>query len=248
MKTIGILQLVFALCLSCSVFSPGIEVTIVFPPIPAAWAGKFQSFDYTIEYPNENGGIEKVFYSTDSREIRIRIAKMGYVPILCTPIANGIELYPCGSVFPFGEINTTNGTTTCHLSWELGFVSEILSTLIERGYDINALNVPRLITEIETKAEGDPWKLDKTKLMEGLVSGEFSVYDIDSLQCGYIEISPVSGIWLSVNPFQSPVTAREDGTIAIENLTYGFHRFVGAQDTEILDIFIDEKEAFWIVK
>ncbi len=247
MKTIAIAFIsVFAwMTASCAYFSAETSVNIALPEIPAKMKARLGEPYYVIEYPDDRCGIRKAYAGAGAGSVSVTVPKTGIVPVLCTPCTERVSLFPGGCVISPETADTEQGGYA--FSWELGFAADVLLSLVERGFDISAINARKLVDEIDSRAQGDPWALDRAKLMNGLVSGDFTVYCIDPLDVKTVVLSTLSGRWLPVNPLKQAVSANDDGTLQLENLTIGFHRFLNANNSGILDVSVKENETLWLL-
>jgi hypothetical protein len=230
----------------CAFFSSSIEIEVALPELPEPWKEAFPEILFSIEFPGIDGTIEHISVEPGARSKTISIEKKINTPIVAVPSSGGKSLYPCGGIFMGTSVSTDFGSCKLSLTWEDGFAASILLSLLKEGYNIQIINTERLLSEIEGRSGGDPWSLDKKKIAEELASGEFTIYDIDSLPSVSIRLSPLTGTWISENPFSPPLSADQDNVLSIEKIAYGFHRYFNAETSRQIDIMASENEVRWI--
>ena len=198
-----------------------------------------------LTYLNEAGSLEEQDADYTATEIYIGVRKGFAMPILAEPVlqpsAAGTRLPPAGAIAPV-DLNYDNCLV---LSWERGFVCDILMQLAEIGIGIDSINIERLSHEIELRSDGDPFKIDRTRILESLSSGDFRVTDIRSLPESEVTINPGAGDWFSESPF-SPLYRTDGVAPTTLNLTHGFHQLFSLSMDVRYDIQVSEKEVVYL--
>ncbi len=211
----------------CEIFTNFRTVTISFPKEPPPWFPDDNKLTGEIFYPGVSGSIESTVIKWKG-SFTIEIEKGSSVPMACYPSG---YLKPAGAVLSKDLIPGKN----LQLTWEDGFLAEILLDLLKKRIPIEHLNINRLAEEIHTESEGDPWSIDRKLLMDAIIYNSLSVYKIRSGELQDITI-PTIGEWISDNPFYPHIFSNTEGKILIEGIYPGLHRFQNPETKQQLDI------------
>ena len=155
--------------------------------------------------------------------LSVRLPKYAVVPVVAVPECKDkhIALKPSGGVFPLH----VDGIRTLQLSWENGFLSELLLSCISLGSQLQSINVGRLSREIYAKSEGNPWRIDSEPIKEGIAFGTLSLNRITFLSTFDIPIVAPPGNWYWANPLEKVVQEWSDGVLYLRDVPTGSHCF-----------------------
>jgi hypothetical protein len=117
----------------------------------------------------------------------------------------------------------------------------ILLELASQGIALDNINTERLYNEIKARSRGDPFNLDKVKILESLVSGRFRVTDIKPLPSRSVTLIPGAGTWITESPF-SPLYKTLEGEILNLPLSHGYHHLIHRSTPTRYDIQVTESE------
>lgn len=79
----------------------------------------------------------------------------------------------------------------------------------------------------------DPWALDLGAIVEKLINGNFSAYDIDPLPARDVDLSPGAGEWFLESPFASSCRILERQSLSFHPLSAGMHALFSTQGGRI---------------
>jgi len=213
----------------CELFSNYRTVTVTLPSKAPPWFSNNNNQTGKVFYPGISGSIENTNIEWSS-SFSIEIEKGSSIPIVCFPSG---YLKPAGAVL----LEDIFPGKTIQLDWSEGFLAELLVELMKKGISTEHLNINRLAKEIQTECEGDPWSIDQELLMDAIIYNSLSVYKIKSGELLEITI-PITGEWISDNPFYPHIFSNSEGEILIDGIYPGLHRFKNPETKEQLDILV----------
>ena len=222
----------------CELFTNYRTITVSLPKAPPPWFQNSNNQTGLVLYPGLSGSIESTVIEWKG-SFTIEIEKGSSVPIAC---------YPSGYLKPAGVVLIKDifPGKDLQLSWSEGFLANLLIELRKKGIIIEHLNIDRLYEEIQTECEGDPWSIDKELLMDAIIYNSLSVYKIKSGELQNITI-PITGEWISDNPFYPHIFSNTEGEIHIEEIHTGLHRFQNTETRQQLDIIVRDDGYEYIV-
>ena len=227
---------------SCCCFSGTTEVTLSLPQLPSAWKQNLGEPEVVYVFPSvseEDGDFKIVTLPQWHTPLNIRVPKENNLPVLAYPQYQGVKMKPAGGIVP----NDVTEEKYVLLSWEHGFIAELLKRLYYTSHSAAVINIDRLTKEIGEKSE-DPWAVDMDRIAESLQFACFSANAVDVKETGSFSIDAAPGKWISSNPFMYPCTADKNGLLSLDALYPGFHRFFKAYGRERIDLFIDDTEYY----
>jgi len=224
------LLLLLTLLLSgCELFTNYRTITVSLPSKAPPWFSNNNKQTGKVFYPGISGSIE----STDiewNGSFSIEIEKGSSIPIVC---------YPSGYLKPAGAVLIEDifPGETIQLEWSEGFLAELLIELLKKGITTEHLNIEKLSEEIQTECTGDPWIINRELLMDAIIYNSLSAYKIKSGITRDI-ILPISGAWISDNPFYPHVVSTIQGELILKEIYPGVHRFKNQNTNEQFDILV----------
>ena len=222
--------LLFTLLLSgCELFTNYRTVTVSLPSKTPPWFGDSNAQTGEVFYPGISGSIESNVIEWNS-SFSIEIEKGSSIPITCFPSG---YLKPAGAVI----IEDIYPGKNIQLLWTEGFLANLLIELIKKGINTEHLNITRLNEDIQTVCKGDPWSINKDLLEDAIIYNSLSVYKIKLGKLQEITI-PITGKWISDNPFYPHIFSNSEGEILIEGIYPGLHRFQNPETKQKMDIHV----------
>ena len=225
-----------ALGVSCALFTPETEVTVVLPTPPAHWAPAFPDLEFRIVYCDAAGGEHAAVVSCGAAA-RIRCSRRGNSPVLAYPVSRadvGGLLRPAGALHPLNG----NGAEL-PLTWENGPPAVVMSLLRSLGRDTSLFNAGRL--EEYMAREQDPWDLDLAGIARKIADGTFCAYDVDPLLLRDVTAATGAGEWFFESPFSTTVQADKSGSIAIPSIALGMHGLFSTTGRALL-LYVGQRE------
>lgn len=213
----------------CELFTDYQTITVSFPGEPPPWS--LEKNTGKVVFPEVSGSIENALIEWN-KDFTIDIEKGSSVPIAC---------YPQGYLKPAGAVISQDlrPGQCLKLKWEYGFIAELLLDLLKKDIPIEHLNIGRLMEEILSKSNGDPWSINKKLLMDAIIYNALSVYKIKTGNRSNITI-PIDGTWISDNPFFPFKVSTPQGELILEGVYPGLHRFQNLETKKQLDILVEE--------
>jgi len=204
-------------------------ITVSLPQEAPPWFKDSNEPTGKVFYPGVSGTIESKTVEWKDN-FTILIEKGSFIPI---------ALYPSGYLKPAGAILLEDQFPgqKIKLKWSDGFLADLLLDLIKKEIPIEHLNTERLIAEIQTKSNGDPWSIDRDLLLDAIIYNSLSVYKIKSGIRRDI-IIPIEGSWISDNPFYPLIVSNLQGELLLEEIYPGLHRFKNQNTNEQFDILV----------
>lgn len=229
------------------------QLEVVLPPSPDAWK-PFGKLSYLLVLPPEAAGGEARTLQWDAGgpPPRLSLAKRCNLPLLAYPLLAGRSdlLKPAGALYPI----SLDERGRLRFSFRDGFLAGLLFPLSGETDLLASINASRLGEEIWERSQGDPWIIDRERILKTLAYGTMRSDRITPLPAYDLTIRPVTGGWISADPFRAPVEA-EDGAaaLALGSLPLGVHHLLragpaasGGAAPECLDIEVSGTGWLWM--
>ena len=210
---------------SCSMVSVADSVGLQEPP--DGWVAADSDFPerWNIRWLGTSGREHSCSVNaSDLHRINLDLPRERAVVVLAEPISafplSGFVCTPAGVVLSPGSPRPSR----LMLSWENGFAASILLNLVREGVAPEAFNLTRFIDLCVERSGGNPWKLDRRRLIGDMLSGQLRVYSFSRLAELEIELElPISGLWYSDYPLELPIDVVSGYWSGL--LGTGLHRF-----------------------
>ncbi len=232
---------VFLLTACALPWTPSEEITIVFPELPAC-AAVFGPPEYRISWFGEEGRLEERRTGAGAAGLRLDLPARSSLPVLAVPLfgGKGDLVLPAGGLYP----HDVEPGGFLHLTWENGFAAGILVQAEERGFPVDAFNAERFFREIRARGGGNPWMLNRARILETLTGLSFRADRIVKAKIHPLRIPGLGGEWFSWNPLLEPYAFGGEGDADFGCFPAGFHRFFRSGRTgSRLDVDIGEDGA-----
>ena len=227
------------LSFSCGFLNELNEGLILVLPDPPARFAAFGPHRFLLTC-RDGGGNEKSWETkVGEKEIRLELRPRPSFPFLAEPLFGGRKglLLPAGGLYPQG----VDVEGKLRLSWEDGFAAEILLLAEARGFPLAVFNAERFFREARERGAGNPWRLDRKKILETLAALSFRADRMSPAKAYSVQVPGLEGDWFSWNPLLEPFSRGEDGEVVFGAFPPGFHRFFRSGGiTERLDVQIEE--------
>lgn len=206
------------------------DLEVRLPTPPPAWE-PLGALAFSIVVPGRQSGEPPPSLRVDAGapSIRLTIEKEFNLPILAYPLLEGRSdlLKPAGAVFPF----SLDEHGRLELSYREGFLAELLFPLYGKNDLITAVNVARLSEAIWERSSGDPWSLDRRKILVTLAYGSMRSDRISLLPAFDLSIRARPGVWVAGDPFRaSLVVGPEHPRLDLDRMPTDVHRFFRVGD------------------
>ena len=232
----------FFLLLACS-YGRETEVRLILPELPDLRLSREGELSFVVQYPGWDGLVETVELEPGTKTLTVSLPRMINTPVLAYPVLGWEEgdLLPCGALFPLDF----NGNQELQLSWEQGFQADLFMTLLDQGVPLEHFNAPRLCSEIQNRCWGNPWSIDKERLITVLRFGTFRSNYILQLPEYVVDVDFDKGVYFRSNLLLPGFVCTRGQRKTLEGLTQGYHHFLNIVKKETTTVYITEEE--WIV-
>jgi len=141
---------------------------------------------------------------------------------------------PAGLVIPAED----RGPTSYRTAWIDGFASQILLDSARRGLDPSALNLRRFADTAKDRGSVNPWRLDRRRLLDDLVSGDLWIYSFRLRPSHAVHLDLPEGDWQGEF---LPAPGMVVGSGGWEGeMGEGLQRFVRLSDAAVASVSVDE--------
>jgi len=237
LTVVPVVALLFVQLSSCEYLRAIRDLTVELPRLPEPWKQCLHPDAFRVSFLDLSGSVCTRTIEGRQKLLEIETQKGFVIPVVAEPLVNGLRLPPSGGLYPIDS--GSDGRLI--LKWESGFAAAVLLELASRGIAQDFINTERLCNEIKARSRGDPFNLDKVKILESLTSGSFRVTDIKPLPASFVTLIPGAGPWITESPF-SPLYDTQEGEILDLSLSYGYHHLINQSNRTYYDIHVSENE------
>ena len=210
---------------ACQLFQSTETLTISMPgKIPEIlqntdfyWLLKYRSFEGSL-YTEQLGSEVKFISVTVEKGISAPLSLWAIVEVYDS---QSLEVYPAGFIYCIND----NPTAESSFQWDWGFEAQIL---LDMSFYINLerINITRLLSTIkDTAEEKNHWIIDRESLLENIVSGDFSLYDIRKKRLRNLELYLPEGYWYNVNSLGHNLFSISESVPVYADVYEGFSSF-----------------------
>ena len=155
--------------------------------------------------------------------------------VLAYPVGSWGELKPAGFIV-HGNLKAHN-----YLAWDNGFAAECTSLSLASGYGSENFNFSMFQQKLIEKSEGNPWILERDKVVYALSYGIFNMNYIKKAESHSLSLPlPGTGTWYSGTPGCIQQFEQAGGYINNLVITEGENVFVNPATGEGITIFADQ--------
>ena len=216
---------------ACSMFiSKSAEVTFHIPPMPE----EMQQLEVT--------GWKVVVTSVDDHEeftahgdsFKASVPVSGITAVLAYPVGNWGTLKPAGFIV-HGNLSAHN-----YMTWDEGFAAECTAFSLAAGAGSENFNFTLFQEKLMEKSEGNPWCLNRDRIIYALSYGIFNMNYIKKAESHTLSLPlPGTGTWYSCTPGCIQQFEQSGGYINNLVITEGENIFINPKTGEGITIYAD---------
>ncbi len=226
----------------CDFFDNSVEVELALPGLPGSWENRWGNLPFIIRYYDPGYGIREKKTAPGQRFSTIRLSRITNNPVTAVPLLEkgngGVFLKSAGCFFP----HDIGNSGVMRLEWEKGFAAEILMDLNREAWlSLESLNLERFLCEIKKKSKGDPWSLNRRRIVEYLLKNKFRADRIKKMATHSLTINADEGIWFSDNPFFPSSESGAAKRLKIDGIYPGKHVFFLSGGSQLINLYITER-------
>ena len=210
---VAVLAIAAAALAGCSPWPEQRQVQL--PQLPPAW----RHFNVVLQLTlvdGRDGSERRLATAAPGARLALPVGRHRATVILAEPLVVGRasttgrtpgerattrRLRPAGAVVPVGGAPSQ----TIEVTWERGLLAGVVRDLWRGGTNPWLLNLERLDHEITTRAQGDPWWLNRAALLAALQADAMGRSALKPHARRNIELSLPAGRWVWWNPFAAPL-------------------------------------------
>ena len=215
----------------CSLLTELDDLHVSFPEYPSAWRIRWLSDIYMVE--------ETIVSDADG--LMISVARE--IPLVAaawpvdTKPANSWNPRPAGYIAGLQMPRPSSIRT----NWVDGFGALFLLELAAEGMDLREFNTGRFVQALQEVSQGgNPWNIDKRKLVSDIAADEFWVYSIKLLETVDITLPLAPGTWQADYLESLPLIVGQNGIDAA--LVEGMHSFLRIEDKKVAQVWVSAKD------
>ena len=223
------------LCLllgACSFFdSKSAEVTFHIPELPAEMQ-QLEVTGYRVVVTTMDKHKE---FTAKGKSFKASVPVSGITAVTAYPKGAWGELKPAGFIV-HGNLKSHN-----YMTWDVGFAAECTGLSLTSGYGSENFNFTLFQQKLMEKSEGNPWTLNRDKVIYALSYGIFNMNYIKKSESHTLSI-PVPGpdcTWYAGTPGCIKEYEQRDGCIQNLDITEGENVFVNPGTGEGISIYAD---------
>ncbi len=174
-------------------------------------------------------------FSVQDDTFKVSVPVSGITAVTAYPKGGWGELKPAGFIV-HGNLKANN-----QLTWNAGFGAECTGFAIRSGYDSANFNFTLFQKKLMEKSEGNPWVLNRDKVIYALSYGIFNANYIQKAD-SHILTLPFPGqdrIWYTGTPGCIKAYKQQDGYIMNLDITEGENVFIQPETGKGITIYAD---------
>lgn len=201
-----------AILFGCDLWGASVSVVCTLPRTPLHWAEAWGEPSYTLRVITAPGASEEHEVPVGVGQIALELPKEVLALVVARPrwdsgpgLAPGESMHPAGSVWPHAAARSDTTSTRLALTYEMGFVAEVMGSAILLSRVAATFNVTRLIAEVAARAGPDPWQVDARRLIAAISGGRMRADYIRPQPTVPCTVDLPPGSWYAPSPFHEPV-------------------------------------------
>lgn len=212
------------------------RVLVTFPSFPPQWEGYPEKPGYILTCPASENGEMELYLPPYTENVTIYLGKGNNTPVLLTPFFDdgGLMFRPAGALYPLHC--TESGVLP--LSWEDGFLADLIFSLHTEDVPVEHINCVRMSEVIGEAGNGDPWSLDKGRIIQALRFNSFRQDYVSPLEIRSLDIELSEECYLWNDPFLSSFQTEAAGVYTFDSLYEGEHILFPMSGSEPVRIVI----------
>lgn len=228
-KSVAILLCLFLA--SCSMFdSRNAEVTFHIPDLPEEMR-LLEVAGYRMVVTSVDKHKE---FTAKGKSFKASVPVSGITAVLAYPVGTWGELKPAGFIV-HGNLKAHN----C-LTWDDGFAAECTGLALASGYGSENFNFTLFQQKLIEKSDGNPWILNRDKIIYALSYGIFNMNYIKKSESHTLSLPlPGTGTWYSGTPGCIQQFEQSGGYINNLVITEGENVFINPATGEGITIYAD---------
>ncbi len=228
-------KIFFAFCIllaACSMFdNKSAEVTFHIPELPE----QMQQLEVTGWRVVVTSLDKKKEFTTRKHEFKASVPVSGITAVLAYPKGTWGELKPAGFIV-HGNLKAHN-----YMTWDDGFGAECTAFSLATGAGLESFNFTLFQQKLMEKSEGNPWILNRDKIIYALSYGIFNMNYIKKAESHVLSLPlPGTGTWYSSTPGCIQQFEQCNGYINDLVITEGENVFVNPVTGEGITIYADQ--------
>ena len=217
---------------SCNLFdSKSAEVTFHIPDMPAEMQ-QLEVTGYRVVVTSVDKHKE---FTAKGKSFKASVPVSGITAVIAYPKGTWGELKPAGFIV-HGNLKSHN-----YMTWDDGFAAECTGLSLASGYGSENFNFTLFQEKLVEKSEGNPWILNRDKVVYALSYGIFNMNYIKKSESHTLSI-PVPGpdcTWYAGTSGCIKKYEQRDGYIQNLDITEGENVFVNPETGEEITIYAD---------
>ena len=221
----------YILLASCSMFdSKSTEVTFHIPPMTE----EMQQLEVTSWRVVVTSVDNRKEFSTHDDTFKASVPVSGITAVLAYPKGTWGELKPAGFIV-HGNLKAHN-----YMTWDDGFGAECTAFSLATGAGSESFNFTLFQQKLMEKSEGNPWILNRDKIIYALSYGIFNMNYIKKAESHVLSLPlPGTGTWYSSTPGCIQQFEQYNGYINDLVITEGENVFINPITGEGITIYAD---------
>ena len=216
---------------ACSMFdNKSAEVTFHIPELPE----QMQQLEVTGWRVSVTSVDNRKEFTTRKHEFKASVPVSGITAVTAYPVGGWGTLKPAGFIV-HGNLKAHN-----YMTWDYGFAAECTAYSLTAGAGSENFNFTLFQEKLMEKSEGNPWCLNRDRVIYTLSYGIFNMNYIKKAESHTLSLPlPGTGTWYSGTPGCIKQFVQHDGYINDLVITEGENIFINPATGEGITIYAD---------
>ncbi|MCL2792168.1 MAG: hypothetical protein FWD87_03680 [Spirochaetaceae bacterium] len=227
------------------------ELEVIMPHLPGHIKSSYSDIRFELKYPGATPILDNykeiragssVFISS-SFSTGLSVFPVVAIPYMYLDTEKNskehITFYPAGGIFP-----ESGKDGKLFLTWEDGFVAEIIYKMVGNGYNLESFNIGRLKNYVIDRSSGNPWIYNEENIIYALSFGIFNANFVRRLESHQIvlqipyEVSGKKG-WVLSNLSDSRIFEENNGVLILDDIPKRNVFIFSDTGKEFAELFLD---------